>query len=91
MIFLLTRSLPAYPPNLPRTLGVKHSTLRSVMDRDLTQITYCFYVDDDGQIYFCVGDFCREHRLPDSPELRRAVAEDIKATFPGILILEEQS
>jgi hypothetical protein len=60
------------------------------MDRPLTQINYCFYVDDKERIYFCVGDFIREHRLPDTPQLRRDIAEDIKALMPSLLILEEQ-
>jgi hypothetical protein len=61
------------------------------MDRPLTQISYCFYVDDDHNPYFCVTDFVREHQLPDTPELRRVIAEDMKRMFPGILILEEQT
>ena len=56
------------------------------MDRPLTQITECFYVDDKERIYFCVGDFIRHHCLPDSPKWRRVIAEDIKAQWPGRLI-----
>jgi hypothetical protein len=73
------------------------------MDRPLIQITECFYIDDKKRIYFCVGDFIRHHGLPDSPEWRRVIAEDIKAKWPepsiapdiramwpALLILEEQ-
>jgi hypothetical protein len=61
------------------------------MDRPLTQISYCFYIDDDHNTYFCVMDFLRAHQLVDTPELRRVVAEDLKRMFPGVLILEEQN
>jgi hypothetical protein len=61
------------------------------MDRPLTQINYCFYIDDDDRLYFCVGDFLRDSPYTETPELRREVAEDIKRMFPGVLILEEQN
>jgi hypothetical protein len=61
------------------------------MDRPLTQINYCFYVDDADRLYLCVGDFLRENQLVDTSELRRVVAEDMKRLLPGILILEEQN
>jgi hypothetical protein len=61
------------------------------MDRPLTQISYCFYVDDNHNVYFCVSDFVRAHELPDTPELRRVIAEDMKRMFPGVFILEEQN
>ena len=63
----------------------------SSMDRPLTQINYCFYVDDDNRLYFCVGDFLREKQFVDTPELRRVVAEDMKRMLPGLLVLEEQN
>jgi hypothetical protein len=61
------------------------------MDRPLTQISYCFYIDDDHNTYFCVTDFLRAHQLVETPELRRVVAEDMKRMFPSVLILEEQN
>jgi hypothetical protein len=48
-----------------------------------------FYVDDTGNMYFCVEDFVRENELPDSPALRLAVIELAQEVFPGILILEQ--
>jgi hypothetical protein len=48
-----------------------------------------FYADDAGNIYFCLEDFVREHRLPDSPALRAALIEIAQETFSGIRILEE--
>lgn len=48
-----------------------------------------FYVDDAGNMYFCLEDFVRQHRLPDSPALRIALIEIAEETFPGIQILEE--
>ena len=62
------------------------------MDRPLTQINYCFYVDDDDRLYFCVRDFLRENpQFVDTPQLRRVVAADMKRLLPGLLILEEQN
>ncbi|MCU1302300.1 MAG: hypothetical protein JWQ87_2584 [Candidatus Sulfotelmatobacter sp.] len=61
------------------------------MDRPLTQINYCFYVDDDDRLYFCVRDFLRENQFVDTPKLRREVAADMKLLLPGLLILEEQN
>ena len=61
------------------------------MDRPLTQISYCFHVDDNDSVYFCVTDFVRAHQLPDTLELGRVIAEDMKRMFPGVLILEEQN
>jgi hypothetical protein len=61
------------------------------MDPPLTQINYCFYVDDDNRLYFCVKDFLRTNQFVDTAELRQMVAEDMKRLFPGILILEEQN
>jgi hypothetical protein len=49
----------------------------------------CFYVDDGGNTYFCVEDFVRQNRLPDSPALRLALIEVAQEIFPGIRILEE--
>jgi hypothetical protein len=61
------------------------------MDRPLTQINYCFYVDDDDRLYFCVTDFLRENQFVCTADLRRLVAEDMKRLLPGLLILEEQN
>jgi hypothetical protein len=61
------------------------------MDRQLTQITECMYVDDHDNVYFCVGDFIRHHRLPDDAGFRRVVSAGMKEIYPEILILEEQN
>jgi hypothetical protein len=60
------------------------------MDRELTQITYCYYIDRQGNEYFGVTDFIRHHNLPDNAQMRLTIAEDIKEISPGLLILEEQ-
>jgi len=49
------------------------------------------YVDDAGNQYFCVEEFLRDNRLPDTPQIRKVVAEEFREIYPGILILEEQN
>jgi hypothetical protein len=61
------------------------------MDLPLTKITYCFYVDNQGNVYFSPSDFVRHHGLSGSPEFRRVVAEDIKELWPEVTILMEES
>lgn len=61
------------------------------MDSRLTRVTSCMYVDDAANKYFCVEEFLRENRLPDTPLMRKVVAEEFKEMCPGILILEEQN
>jgi hypothetical protein len=39
-----------------------------------------FYVKD-GTIYFDVGEFLREHNLPDLPEVRAVLCEEVLSTF----------
>ena len=48
-----------------------------------------FYADDRGIIYFCVADFLRVNHLPDLPEMRDAVIDDLLKSAPEIPILEE--
>jgi hypothetical protein len=55
----------------------------------LEKVGTCFYVDEAGNTYFCVEDFVRENQLPDSPELRLAVIEELREILPGILILAD--
>lgn len=77
------------------------------MDRKLTRVTPYVYIDDEGKIYFCIRDFLTMNRLPDEPQLREMVANDLKRfqrsrrpqnasanerqAWPDILILEEQN
>ncbi len=61
------------------------------MDHGLKRVTSCMYVDDAGNQYFCVEEFLRDNRLPDTPQIRKVVAEEFREIYPGILILEEQN
>ena len=61
------------------------------MDSPLTRVTSCMYVDEADNKYFCVEEFLRNNQLPDTPLMRKVVADEFKQMFPGILILEEQN
>lgn len=67
------------------------SNLNSTMNRKLTKVDYCFYIDEKRNVYFSVSDFFDVHQLPDAPELRRVVAEEMKDIYPEIVILEEEN
>ena len=56
----------------------------------LRQTDDCLYVDEEGNHYFSLVEFFEVHRqLPDTPEMRRIVAQEIKSAVPGIVMLED--
>jgi hypothetical protein len=55
----------------------------------LRRVDNYFFVDDDD-IYFSITTFLRDNpKIRDIPESRAFIADEMKRTFPGILILEE--
>ncbi len=46
------------------------------------------YVDEAGGCYLCVSEFLAAHRLPDAPEVREALLEEITLGFPEIICIE---
>ena len=58
------------------------------MEEKLKQISSGLYRDQEGALYIKWGEFLAAHNLPDSPEARHAVRENIKREF-GNLTLKE--
>lgn len=54
----------------------------------LHKLGYGFYVDDNRALYFKVREFLVAHHLSDTPEVRKAVWEQIKDDFGVIEIIE---
>jgi len=77
------------PINLAARFCVASAFTEELVHESFEKVGDCFYVDGVGNTYFSVEDFMREHRLPDSPRLRRAVIELAQEEFPDIRILEE--
>jgi hypothetical protein len=48
-----------------------------------------FYADKSGNIYFCVSDFLRTVKWPDTPTMRRLVIEEVHDMAPWMPIVEE--
>jgi hypothetical protein len=62
------------------------------MERRLSRLNYCIYADEQGNRYFSVKDFVDHQRsLPDRPEVREAVINEMRRAAPGVLVLEEQT
>ncbi|HZE79307.1 MAG TPA: hypothetical protein VE604_00315 [Candidatus Polarisedimenticolia bacterium] len=57
-------------------------------DKELTRIGDGFYVDDNRALYFKVSEFLTAHHLSDTPEVRRAIWEQIRHDFGVIGITE---
>jgi hypothetical protein len=57
-------------------------------DRELTKIGAGFYVDQNRSLYFNVREFLTSHNLSDTPEVRRAIWEQIRHDFGVIGITE---
>jgi hypothetical protein len=57
-------------------------------DRELTKIGEGFYVDRNRSLYFKVREFLTAHDLSDTPEVRRAIWEQIRHDFGVIGITE---
>jgi hypothetical protein len=55
----------------------------------LRRLDKYFFVDDDD-LYFSITTFLRDNpKIRDTPESRAFIADEMKRTCPGILILEE--
>ena len=48
----------------------------------LRRIDTGLYVDDAGGCYICVSEFLAAQRLPDAPEVREVLLEEISLCFP---------
>jgi hypothetical protein len=57
-------------------------------DEKLRRIGYGFYVDDNRALYFKVREFMAAHKFTDTPEVRRAIWEQIRDDFGVIEITE---
>jgi hypothetical protein len=80
------------PAEYRQTIAPQHRISISTMDRKLTKVDYCFYIDERKNVYFSVSDFfAAQPKLRDTPESRSIVAEEIKQIYPGIMILEEEN
>ncbi len=60
-----------------------------MIENRLTKVDDCFYVDDSGNIYFCVTEFLKANKLPDDWSFRLIVIEELLGIFPEVLILSE--
>jgi len=49
----------------------------------------CIWIDEDGNIYFCLTDFIRMNKLPDSQGLRMVIIEELREMIPDMLIIED--
>jgi hypothetical protein len=47
-----------------------------------------FYADPNRKIYFDVGEFIAAHKLPDTPEVRQKVWDEIRKDFGVIGVAE---
>jgi len=47
-----------------------------------------FYVDTDGERYFCASEFLFAHDLPLEMELVQVALEQVLERFPGITVIE---
>lgn len=52
----------------------------------LTPLEPGFYVDEDGIVYFEIKEFLRANNLPDVPELRSMLLEELEAEFSEIIV-----
>jgi hypothetical protein len=59
------------------------------MRESFEKVGDCFYIDDAGNMYFCVEDFVHHNELPDTPLVRQAIIEIAQEAFPDIRILEK--
>ena len=55
---------------------------------DLTQICPGFYVDAARSLYVDMKEFLAANGLPDAPELRLVILDEIRREFSGIPIQE---
>jgi hypothetical protein len=57
-------------------------------DKKLRKIGEGIYVDDKRALYFKVRELLAAHNLTDTPEVRKAIREQIRDDFGGIEITE---
>lgn len=50
----------------------------------------CFRLEGDTTL-FSVADFIRANNLQDSPQLRKAVIEELREMFPNVRVVEEEN
>ena len=55
---------------------------------DFRRIAPGLYVDGTGGCYLCIGEFLAAQRLPDAPEVREVLLEEISLCFPEIVCIE---
>jgi hypothetical protein len=55
---------------------------------DLIPLIPGFYTDDEGHLFVDMETFLREHGMPDSPEVRRVVWDEIRDIFGDLPIME---
>ena len=58
------------------------------MPSELTSLIPGIYADDEDCIYVHMREFLVQHGLPDTPEGREVVWEEILSMFSGLTIFE---
>ena len=58
------------------------------MKSDLTRLSPGFYVDDLKALYFDMKEFLTVNGVPDAPEIRRVILDEIRREFLGTPIQE---
>ena len=48
---------------------------------NLTKFNSGFYFDREGVVYFDIAEFMAEHNLPDLPEVREVLMEELQREF----------
>jgi hypothetical protein len=61
------------------------------MDRQLSEVNYCVYKDEQNTLYFSITRFMARSSEPDTPQVREAVMTEMRLVWPGVLLLEEQT
>jgi hypothetical protein len=56
--------------------------------RNLAPLIPGFYADTGGRLYLAMAEFLSVHGIPDSPEVRAVVWEEIRDVFGEIPITE---
>ena len=55
---------------------------------DLIPLIPGFYTDDQGRLFLNMERFLHDHGMPDLPEVRRLVWDEIRDIFGDLKILE---
>jgi hypothetical protein len=53
---------------------------------DLNPIVPGFYADDEGRLYLCMREFLAAYDMPDTPEFRDVVWQEIRDIFEVAVI-----